>query len=145
MARRKRYDIHAEWDDPFERKTDRRLSRRWKSNFTFSVTVDDGRAKRRMVGPAVLLNASMGGGLALTKHDLRKGQRVLSSFPTDFCPESMGMPREFQGHAEVMRVEAVDERKRLVGLRFGPAFTENMEFGVFMEYVQSISSVMASS
>lgn len=145
MARRKSYDIHAEWDDPFERRTDRRQYGRCKSNFKLSVTTDNGQAKGRMVGPAVLLNVSVGGALALTKHDLRAGQRVRVSFPTDFCPDSMGMPREFLGHAEVMRVGAVDERKWLVGLRFGPAFTENMEFAVYMEYVQSISSVTVSS
>ena len=143
MAQRQIYDVNAQWDDPFERPSERRASSRYKSKFEISLSVDDPE-KGRLVGPALARNISVHGAKVITKHKLQVGQSVTVAIPTDLCPASMGLPKAFMGTGEVIRVEASDERKMLAAISFGDTFTGNMEFAVFVEYLRSISTVLSS-
>lgn len=143
MAQRQIYDVNAEWDDPFERTTERRASSRYKSKFKISLSVDDPE-KGRLVGPALARDISVHGAKVITKHKLQAGQSVTVAIPTDLCPASMGLPKAFMGTGEVIRAEASDERKMLAAISFGDTFTGNMEFAVFVEYLRSISAVLSS-
>ena len=143
MAQRQIYDVNAEWDDPFERTSERRASSRYKSKFKISLSVDDPE-KGRLVGPALARNISVHGAKVITKHKLKVGQSVTVAIPTDLCPASMGLPKAFMGTGEVIRAEASDEGKMLAAISFGDNFTGNMEFAVFVEYLYSISAVLSS-
>ena len=143
MAQRQIYDVNAEWDDPFERTSERRASSRPESKCKLSLTVD-APEKGRLVGPALAGEMSVHGAKVITKHKLEVGQRVTVAIPTDLCPPSMGLPKAFMGTGEVIRVEASDDRKMLAAISFGDTFTGNMEFAVFVEYLYSISAVLTS-
>lgn len=144
MSPRQAYNIDAEWDDPFERQAEQRASGRCRAAFKLTITADDERLKGRLVGPGLVKNMSLTGAFLVTKHRLEPGQRVTVAISTDFCPDHMGLPGAFIGPAEVVRLEPSQGRTVLVGLQFGEVFSENMDFAVFQDYLQSISQVMAS-
>ncbi len=143
MAQRQIYDVNAEWDDPFERTSERRATSRYKSRFEISLSVDDPE-KGHLVGPALARDISVHGAKVITKHKLEAGQSVTVAIPTDICPASMGLPKAFMGTGEVLRAEAVDGSKMLAAISFGDSFSGNMEFAVFVEYLYSISAVLSS-
>ena len=145
MLHRAKYDVDAQWDDPFERQEDRRDSLRYASNFRITVFVEGAVPGRRLKGPGLVKDVSLSGVRFLTKHQLAAGQEVSLALPTDICPDSMGLPSAFLGPARVIRVLNVDDRRRVAGLKFGDALSMNMDFAVFMEYLCSISSVMYAS
>lgn len=138
------YNIHAEWDDPYDHQRERRISARLKAKFRLSLSVDSGNGPGHLVGPGIVQNMSEGGVSVLTKHSLRPGQTVHIEVPTHFCPPDMCLPDRFEGEGDVIRVDDLGERKSLVGIRLGEAFSENMEFAVFVDYVRSVSKVMSS-
>lgn len=145
MARRMAYDVNAPWDDPCEKKDERRIASRAHSQFKITVTVERTSTALQLVGPGLVKDLSDTGVLMLTKHQLHAGQQVTLIIPTNFCPDSMGMPEAFLGPAEVIRVKPVDERRNLSALHFGPALSNNMEFAVFLEYLRSVSAMMTAS
>lgn len=144
MPNRQRYDINAEWDDPFEHRTERRAAKRYRSKFKLKVSVPIEGTGEQLIGLSILRDLSFQGGNIQTKHDLEEGQRVNLAFPTAICPKEMGMPRSFWGPATVKHKHAADNGSWRVGVQFGEAFLENMLFARFVEYLQSLSAVMTS-
>ncbi len=95
-----------------------------------------------MVGPCVVQDISLGGVNALTKHKLTLGQTVQLAIPTAKCPPGMCLPEEFIGPAKVVRIAPIDTGRSIVALRFSDELQNNMEFAVFIDFLESVSRVM---
>lgn len=131
------YDVNAAWDDPFEHLEDRRTGQRFKLHFEVTVVANAPGFHGPLVGPGIVRNLSIGGILLVTKHQLDMGQWVSLTIPTDICSDADCFPSAFSGSAEVERIQPVKNRCTLVALRFGEAFTENMDFMMFVERLQA--------
>lgn len=142
MPNKQVYDINAQWDDPYERRPEARSVGRFSAKFRVKVYVQTSRGN--LVGPGLVQDLSISGISVITKHELKRGQRVTIKIPTTLCPESMGMPRAFTGQADTVRIKDLGDKKSLVAFKFLPELAENMEFVVFLDYLGSISSVMTS-
>jgi hypothetical protein len=70
---------------------------------------------------------------------LAMAQSLAIAIPTALCPDGMRMPQAFIGSATVARLEKTAKGKYLAGFRFGDALTQNMEFTMYMEFLQSTS------
>lgn len=136
---RPRYDVNARWDDPWERREEHRTAARCRADLRIKLTVEDKHLRGVLTGPGLVNNVSLTGACVLTKHRVTPGQIVMADMPADCCPEHMGLPKAFVGPVEVVRVQAVDERKSLVGLRFGEPLSQNIEFAVFIDYLRTIA------
>lgn len=142
MSPRQTYDLNAEWDDPTEPRQEQRAAERCRAELKLTITAESKTLKGRLVGPALTKNLSLTGAFLLTKHQLVPGQTVIVAIPTDFCPDNLGLPGAFIGSAQVARVEPSGDKTTLVGLQFSEAFSENMDFAVLFDYLQSISRLM---
>ena len=145
MPNKQRYDINAEWDDPTEHRSERRAVPRYKTKYKIKLSTPVAESSEHLVGVSVLRNLSMHGAFVQTKHDLHVGDRPSIAVHTEICPKEMGMPRAFWGPVEVHHREEGPNDTILVGVSFAEGFTQDMEFARFIEYLLSISSVMASS
>lgn len=141
MARRQAYDINAEWVDPFEerRNRERRGASRFPAQLKVQIAVDLPDIQRRLVGPGVVKDLSEGGVQVITKHRLAPNQRVSVVIPTDGAPQTPVLRQHFSGNAQVMRVTPRDNRCADVALRFGEAFTDDMEFALFVDHLRALS------
>ena len=144
MSPSSRYDINAEWDDPYERQAERRTVRRFPAKYKVRISVPLENQQGQLVGVSVVRDVSLRGILVQTKHELAVGQRIKLAIPTKGCTPDMMMPRSFWGMVDVrhLRVSGADT---LVGLVFGEEFLQDMDFARFIEYLQSLSSVMSPS
>jgi hypothetical protein len=142
MARRQAYDINAEWVDPFEkrRNEERRSTSRFLAHLKVQIAVDMPEIQRRLVGPGVVRDLSEGGLQIVTKHRLTPSQRVTVVIPTQDTPQSPVLRQSFQGKAQVVRVnERGNDRCAVVALRFGDAFTDDMEFALFVDHLRALA------
>lgn len=136
------YDLNADWDDPYDRRPEARNVGRFSTKFRVKIYVETPRGT--LVGPGIVNDLSISGMCLVTKHELKRGQRITVKIPTAVCPDSMGMPRAFTGQADTVRIKNLGENRSLVALKFLPELSENMEFVVFLDYLSSIASVMTS-
>lgn len=118
---------------------DRREAERYAITFKMSVSVDRPGGNGVTVSPAAVLNISRVGALVETRHPLATAQSVALAIPTALCPDGMRMPQAFIGSATVVRAAKVDHGKCVAALRFGETLTQNMEFTMYMEFLQSTS------
>ena len=116
---------------------DRREAERYAIAFKISVSVDRSGGGGLLVSPAAVLNISRAGALVETRQALEPAQAVAIAIPTDLCPDGMRMPQAFVGGATVARVEPAGPEKWRAGVRFGESLTQNMEFTMYMEFLQS--------
>ena len=137
-----RYNVNAVWDDPFEHMKERRRARRFRIMLRISLTAENAQTGHRMVGPCVVQDISLTGLCAVTKHKLTLGQTVSLAIPTAKCPLSMCLPAEFQGVARVIRIAPIDTGRSVVALQFGDAFQNDMDFAMFIDFLESIARVM---
>lgn len=144
MTRNFAYDVNAGWDDPFETREERRINSRTGSRFEASMAAPAQGRRGRYVGPALVRDISLEGALVLTKHQLWEGQIVTLTIPTAFCPDTLGLPASFTGTAKVERLRPFEGKRVEAALRFGEDFSRNMDFAVFVEFVQSVSRVMTT-
>ncbi len=144
MNRPTPYNIDAAWVDPSEHKAELRAANRSRARFQIAITVRHAPSGKNLVGPGAVQDISGDGVLVVTKHRLERGQAVSLTISTEFCSENLGLPREFVGPAHVFRVEALDERRSLVAIRFAQALRENLEFAAFIEYARSLADVMSA-
>ncbi len=144
MAGRIKYDINAEWDDPYEHLEDRRKTDRCVENVTIKIAVQVENHADPLVGQGLVLNISQTGMLCRTKHRLTVGQDIQLSIPTQGYSGTEPLPRKFIGSAKVARVITVDDTVQNVGLEFGSALSDNMSFAIFIETLQAISSMKAA-
>jgi hypothetical protein len=137
MVPRNSSAYHAEWSEPPEPRKERREAERYTVTLKLSVSTDDAPNGSVLVAPATVRNISRVGVLVETKQRLQSGQQVTLAIPTGQCPDGMRMPEAFVGPATAMRVIEAEHRCQWAGLRFGDAFLQNMEFGMFIEFLQS--------
>ena len=144
MKRKSKYNLEAKWDDPYERKEERRSRERCVEQFRIKMGVRVQGHKNLLVGPAMVENVSQTGMLCKTKHDLRIGQEVHLSIPTKEYSKGKDFPLKFLGTAKVTRIEPVDGNVSEVALSFGVDLSEDMSFSLFIETLQSVADLKAS-
>lgn len=143
MPNRTKYDINAEWDDPFEHLDDRRASARCSEEFKIKIAVQVANHAEPLVGEAVVQNISLNGVFCKTKHHLTVGQEVQLAIYTHDYPTSQPLPRKFIGSASVIRIVEEDDVQK-VALAFGVDLAENMTFTLFIENLRRISQMKAA-
>jgi len=138
------YDVDREWDDPFDHRGDRRGSERCRVPLRVRISADAPDGKRRGHGPGLVEDISLTGALVTTKHELRPGQRIEITVPTEPFREGLCVPDEFAGTAEVVRVRPGEGRVRHAGIRFGGEFATSIEFAMFHEQLRQVSGIVVS-
>jgi hypothetical protein len=116
---------------------ERREAERYALTFKLSVSVEAPGGGGVTITPATVWNISRSGVLVETREPLPHMQIISIAIPTDQCPEGMRMPQAFIGGAIVARSGRTTQGKCLAGLRFGDSLTQNMEFVMYMEFLQS--------
>lgn len=132
MGQRFAYDIDSDWDDPFEKVPERRAANRHSFAGVLSIRVQIPGDPRPLVGPARAEDVSVTGLLALTKHELEVGQRVMISIPTEDVGIEFGLPTAFVGPAEVIRLQQVEGRLVKAAFIFTDTLRHSMDFAVFI-------------
>lgn len=140
-----RYDVNAEWVDPFEPPPQRRSAERFRFRIKLSITVESEGGKARLIGPGIVKDLSLMGAYLVTKHDLSPGQRITVAVPTQHYPVGKILPAYFVGPAEVVRVEPDKENRIKAAIKFGEALTQNMDFAVFVNSLQEIREAFTKS
>lgn len=141
MGQRFAYDIDSDWDDPFEKAPERRSCQRVPFSIVLSVRVQVVGDPRPLVGPARAEDLSLTGVLALTKHQLHVGQRVMLSIPTEDLGLELGLPTAFVGAADVVRIIPVDGRLIKAAFHFTEALRSNMDLAVYVNALGQIGPV----
>jgi len=141
MARVPRYDVQAEWDDPFERHEERRSSERAEVRIRVSIAAKVEGHTALLKGPGIVRNISPTGMCLVTKHVLEPGQQVTLQIPTESCPSELCLPEAFEGTAEVVRVLPDEKNRMVAAFRFGDDLAGNMEFAMFVERIQELARV----
>lgn len=144
MKRKSKYNIDAKWDDPYERRAERRTRERCVEQFRIKMGVQIDGHKNLLVGPALVENVSQSGMLCKTKHTLHEGQEVHLSIPTRDYVKSQDFPMRYIGSAQVTRIESVDGNVMEVALDFGVDLSEDMSFSLFIEALHSVADLKAS-
>jgi hypothetical protein len=139
MARNVKYDIDAEWDDPYERARERRKTPRCTTSFMMKIAVRTSESASPLVGPARIQDVSTTGVRCLTKHKLAPGENVQVAVPTGEFPDLRGLPKAFVGTARVVRSQRVDDAHSMLSMKFGPEIAEDMDFSVFWDHLNTLS------
>ena len=120
-----------------KRAAEQRESERFNIDMTVSVS-SDADSGGLIVSAAKVEDISRTGiCLSLNQH-IPPSQAVRLAMPTSLCPEDMHMPEVFVGPAKVVRLADSGNGATWIGLRLGDSFYQNMEFTLFMEYLQSL-------
>lgn len=135
-----RYDIDAEWDDPFDSKEERRATARVEAELRAQITVRATDKRGRMVGPAMGEDISISGMRTVTKHQLAPGQTVKLRIDTDGIDVPEVIAREFEGECRVLRVQRIGRRHNRVVLQFSDALSNDMDFALFVQAMQTQSA-----
>ena len=143
MPNRTKYDVNAEWDDPFDHLDERRASARCQEEFKIKIAIQVANHAEPLVGEAVVQNISLNGLFCKTKHNLSVDQEVQLAIHTQDYPASQPLPRKFIGSARVIRIVEEDEVQK-VGLAFGVDLAENMTFTLFIENLRRLSQMKAA-
>lgn len=138
-----KYNVDAAWDDPYEHIEDRRSAERFDFRIKLSIAVEKQGERSRLVGPGIVRNISMTGASLVTKHKLEPGQRIAVAIPTKRFKVAECLPAAFVGAAEVVRVEPRKDSTIRASIRFGDAFTQNMDFSVFIRSLQAVRNTLA--
>ena len=139
-----KYNVNAKWDDPFDHQNDRRSTDRFDFRIKMSIAVGMEGSRSRLVGPGIVRNLSLTGACLVTKHKLVEGQRITLAIPTKRFPVAECLPAYFLGTAVVVRIEPRDDATSRVAIKFGDAFTQNMDFSVFIRSLQSVRQALAT-
>ena len=139
MRRKSKYNIDAEWNDPFERQSERRVSERCPERFVIKVGVKVAGREALLAGSGLVQNISQSGMLCRTKHQLIVGQEVHLSIRTEGYSVGNNFPLKFIGTAQVARLTALDGAVVDAALVFGSELSEDMSFSIFIEALQSIA------
>ena len=138
-----KYDVNAAWDDPYDHIEDRRSAERFDFRIKLSIAVERQGERSRLVGPGIVRNISLTGASFITKHKLEPGQRIAVAIPTKRYKVAECLPTAFMGTAEVVRVEPRKDSTIRASIRFGEAFTQNMDFSVFIRSLQAVRKTLA--
>lgn len=143
MPNRIKYDVNAEWDDPFDHLDERRASARCSEEFKIKIAVQVANHAEPLVGEALVQNISLNGVYCRTKHHLAVDQEVQLAIYTHEYPTTQPLPRKFIGSARVIRLREEDDVQE-VGLEFGADLAENMTFTLFIENLRRVSQMKAA-
>jgi hypothetical protein len=138
MGLRQLYNVDAPWFDPYETRTENRRSPRFATSIKVNLAVEDVRLQGQLVGPGLAKNISMSGVSLETKHKLAVAQWVTLAIPTDRIPSDLCLATAFVGPAVVRRVTQLEGTRVLAGLEFGDALLQNIEFVMFIDYLQTM-------
>ena len=141
MGRKSKYDIDAEWDDPFERKGERRFAERCPERFVIKIGVKVPEHEKILAGSGLIQNVSQLGMLCRTKHQLRAGQEVQLSIPTEDYSAGNSFPLQFLGTAQVSRLKPLEGSVVEAAFIFGSDLSEDMSFSLYIEALQFIASL----
>lgn len=145
MPNKQVYDINATWDDPYERGKDKRVARRCESKFRIKIALNLASNESPLVGPGVVTDVSIGGLRCITKHRLTPGQAVQVLVPTESFSSNGKFPESFLGNGLVKRVDRIDDAKSFVALQFDRKLSGSVEWGEFVDFLDSISGLHAMS
>ncbi|GMW03969.1 MAG: hypothetical protein AMXMBFR84_51030 [Candidatus Hydrogenedentota bacterium] len=138
-----RYNVNQAWVDPYDTPANRREADRFPVRAKLSMTVENQSIRQTLVGPGIIENLSRTGVLVKTRHKLRAGQRISIAFPTARFRGDIVFPEAFMGTAEVVRSTPLGDGVVSAALSFGDAFTNNMEFVLFVEFLQRATETLA--
>jgi PilZ domain len=138
------YDVDRAWDDPFDHQNERRGAARCRVPIRMEISADAPDGKRRGHGPGIVEDISLTGACVATKHELKPGQRIEVTVPTETFREGLCVPDEFEGTAEVTRVRVGEGRVHHVGIRFGGELAESIEFAMFHDQLRHVSGIVTS-
>ena len=141
MANKIKYNVDAEWDDPFEHLKDRRASTRCTEEFKIKIAVQVANHSEPLVGQAMVQNISLCGLFCRTKHHLTVDQKVQLAIYTEDYPTDQPLPRKFIGTAKVIRLKVLEDDLQEVGLKFGNDLAEDMNFTLFIENLRTLSGL----
>jgi hypothetical protein len=133
------YNVNTAWDDPFEHLKERRVSDRFAAELRISIEAKDVTRRGRLVGPGLLRDLSLSGASLVTKHAIDVHDHVTVQFDASDCSEGAYFPDTFTGEAVVVRVDRVKGSKRALALRFGEAFTQSMDFALYVDHLRMSS------
>jgi hypothetical protein len=133
------YDINASWDDPFERRQERRAVARIPAKFKIKIAVDLANKSTPLVGSGVVDDISPEGLRCRSKHRLSPGQSVRIMITTGSLPTDLGLPKRFLGGAQVVRTNQTHDDVSEISLRFDDALRDDIHLAVFIEYLQHSS------
>ena len=139
MRRKSKYDLSAQWDDPFERQGERRKNERCTERFKLKIGLRVPEHENLLAGAAVVENISQTGLLCRTKHQLKEGQEVHLAIPTSDFSTNNDFPKKFVGRGRVSRLTNIDGNVSEVGIVFATDLSEDMSFSIFIESLQSIA------
>lgn len=139
MALRQRYDVDTPWDDPYETRTENRSANRFAFPMKITLAVDDPLRKGQLVGPGLVNDISMYGVCVTTKHKLVPKQKVTLAISTQLCPDDLCLAKAFIGPSTVRRTESREGAPMRAALQFGEALYQNIEFVMFIDYLQTMA------
>ena len=123
-----------------KRAIEQRESERFSIDMTVSVSAE-GNGGGLIIGPATVEDISRTGICVSLRQHIPPSHGVRLAMPTSLCPKAMHMPEAFVGPATVVRQAGSTHGTSWIGLRLGNSFYQNMEFTLFMEYLQSLGQM----
>ena len=92
-----RYDVNAAWDDPFERRVERREEKRAGVPLEINISVERSGLGVARTRKAAVKDISLSGIQVATDEKLIPGQLVGLTIPTTLCRENLCLPEAFVG------------------------------------------------
>jgi len=120
---------------------ERREAERFEVAFKLSVSTENPGDAGLTLSPAQVRDISATGAFISTRVSLEPWQSVVLAVPTDQCPGAMGLPEAFVGSATVMRAHEAENGIQWAALRLGDAFHQNMDFAMFVDFIQAKAQV----
>lgn len=120
---------------------ERREAERFAVAFKLSVSTENPNEAGLTVNPAQVRDISATGAFISTRAHLEPRQSVVIAVPTDQCPGGMSLPEAFVGPATVVRAHDAENGTQLAALRLGDAFHQNMDFAMFVDFIQAKAQV----
>jgi len=138
---RPRYDIDAQWDDPFEPRSEKRGATRVPGDLGIKIGVMLANHGVPLVGPGKLKDMSSTGLLCHTKHRLSPGQMAMLRIPTKTLASDLGLPKYLFGNARVVRTEAIAGDLSATAFHFADDFASDITLDIFVTHLPAVSGV----
>ena len=120
---------------------ERREAERFAVPLGLSVSTENPNDAGLTVSPAQVRDISATGAFISTPARLEPRQSVVIAVPTDQCPGAMSLPEAFVGAATVMRAHQEENGRQLAAVRLGDAFHQNIDFAMFVDFIQAKAQV----
>ena len=120
---------------------ERREAERFAVDFKLSISTENPGDDGLTLSPAQVHDISATGAFISTRARLEPLQNVVIAIPTDQCPGGMSLPEAFVGTATVMRAHKAENGRQLAALRLGDTFHQDMDFAMFVDFIQAKAQV----